>query len=90
MSDIQRYLLDYDRNRRDASATAQQSAAREDCPPCTFLPSEILILDLGLQSGDLRLLKLIEELGEYFNSEDGAVRSKSECPEYGCELGAWD
>jgi len=47
-------------------------------------------IKLGLQSGDLRLLKLIEELGEYFNSEDGAVRSKSEHPGYTCELSAWD
>jgi DNA repair/transcription protein MET18/MMS19 len=30
----------------------------------------------GLTDGDLKLLKLIEELGEYFNSEDGAVRAK--------------
>jgi DNA repair/transcription protein MET18/MMS19 len=28
MSDIQQYLLDYDRNRKEASETAQQSAAR--------------------------------------------------------------
>ncbi|KAF2636191.1 ARM repeat-containing protein [Massarina eburnea CBS 473.64] len=58
MSDIQQYLLDYDRNKTEASATAQKSATR-------------------LTDGELRLLKLIEELGEYFNSEDGAVRVKA-------------
>ncbi|KAF2463023.1 ARM repeat-containing protein [Lindgomyces ingoldianus] len=58
MSDIQQYLLDYDRNKRDASAVAQQSATR-------------------LQNGDLKLLALVEELGEYFNGEDGATRSKT-------------
>ncbi|ORY09424.1 MMS19 nucleotide excision repair protein-like protein [Clohesyomyces aquaticus] len=58
MSDIQQYLLDYDRNKRDASAVAQRSATR-------------------LQNGDLKLLTLIEEMGEYFNSGDGAVRSKT-------------
>ena len=29
-----------------------------------------------MTDGDLKLLTLIEELGEYFNSEDGAIRSK--------------
>jgi hypothetical protein len=28
MSDIQQFLLDYDRNRKEATATAQRSAAR--------------------------------------------------------------
>jgi hypothetical protein len=28
MSDIQQYLLDYDRNKKEATETAQQSAAR--------------------------------------------------------------
>ncbi|KAH6638380.1 MMS19 nucleotide excision repair protein-like protein [Boeremia exigua] len=58
MSDIQQYLLDYDRNKKEASATAQRSA-------------------IQLQSGQLKLLKLVGDLGEYFNSEDGAVRSKT-------------
>ena len=31
---------------------------------------------LGLANGDLKLLTLVEELGEYFNSEDGAIRAK--------------
>lgn len=30
-----------------------------------------------MQSGQLKLLKLIGDLGEYFNSEDGATRSKT-------------
>jgi DNA repair/transcription protein MET18/MMS19 len=38
----------------------------------------MLIISSGLQSGDLKLLKLIEELGEYLISEDGSVRSRSE------------
>ncbi|KAJ4988084.1 hypothetical protein SVAN01_06496 [Stagonosporopsis vannaccii] len=58
MSDIQQYLLDYDRNKKEASATAQRSANQ-------------------LQSGQLKLLKLIGDLGEYFNSENGAIRSKT-------------
>ncbi|KAF1959225.1 ARM repeat-containing protein [Byssothecium circinans] len=58
MSDIQQYLLDYDRNKKEASATAEKSATR-------------------LKDGELRLLSLIQELGEFFNSEDGAIRSKA-------------
>ncbi|KAJ4322015.1 hypothetical protein N0V94_002594 [Neodidymelliopsis sp. IMI 364377] len=58
MSDIQQYLLDYDRNKKEASATAQRSANQ-------------------LQSGQLKLLKLVGDLGDYFNSEDGAIRSKT-------------
>lgn len=27
----------------------------------------------------MKLLTLIEELGEYLNSEDGGIRAKSEC-----------
>lgn len=34
---------------------------------------------LGLANGDLKLLALVEELGEYFNSEDGAIRAKGRC-----------
>ncbi|KAF2750912.1 MMS19 nucleotide excision repair protein-like protein [Sporormia fimetaria CBS 119925] len=58
MSDIQRYLLDYDKNKSDAVETARQSAMR-------------------LQRGDLKLLKLIEEMGEFFNSEDAQIRAKT-------------
>lgn len=29
MSDIQQYLLDYDKNKKEATATAQRSATRE-------------------------------------------------------------
>ncbi|PSN63020.1 ARM repeat-containing protein [Corynespora cassiicola Philippines] len=58
MSDIQQFLLDHDRNRREATAVAERSATR-------------------LKDGQLKLLVLIEELGEYFNSEDGAIRSKT-------------
>jgi hypothetical protein len=32
MSDIQRYLLDYDKSKKDATATAQQSATRNYFP----------------------------------------------------------
>ncbi|KAF2009874.1 hypothetical protein BU24DRAFT_400382 [Aaosphaeria arxii CBS 175.79] len=57
-TDIQQYLLDFDKNRKEATATAQRSATR-------------------LQNNDLKLLRLIEELGEFFNSEDGTTRSRA-------------
>ncbi|KAF2035978.1 ARM repeat-containing protein [Setomelanomma holmii] len=58
MSDIQQYLLDYDRNKKEAVETAQRSATR-------------------LKDGQLKLISLVTDLGEYLNSEDGATRSKT-------------
>ncbi|KAF1911583.1 RNAPII transcription regulator C-terminal-domain-containing protein [Ampelomyces quisqualis] len=58
MSDIQQYLLDYDRSKKEATETAQRSATR-------------------LEDGQLKLISLVTELGEYLNSEDGATRSKT-------------
>ncbi|KAF1842703.1 ARM repeat-containing protein [Cucurbitaria berberidis CBS 394.84] len=58
MSDIQQYLLDHDRNKKEATATAQRSATR-------------------LKNGELKLISLITDLGEYLNSEDGPTRSKT-------------
>lgn len=75
MSDIQRYLLDYDKSKKDATATAQLSATRNySLRLCAEMHKLIAI---GLQNGELKLLKLIEEMGEFFNSEEPAVRSKS-------------
>ncbi|KAJ6282258.1 RNAPII transcription regulator C-terminal-domain-containing protein [Bipolaris maydis] len=58
MSDIQKYLLDFDKNKKEATATAQASATR-------------------LKNGELKLISLVTDLGEYLNSEDGATRSKT-------------
>ncbi|KAH7379206.1 MMS19 nucleotide excision repair protein-like protein [Phaeosphaeria sp. MPI-PUGE-AT-0046c] len=58
MSDIQQYLLDYDKNRKEASETARRSAIR-------------------LKNGQLKLIDLVTDLGEYLNNEDGATRSKT-------------
>ena len=32
-----------------------------------------------MKDGQLKLITLVTDLGEYLNSEDGATRSKSEC-----------
>ncbi|CAN9135905.1 unnamed protein product [Alternaria alternata] len=58
MSDIQQYLLDFDRNKKEATTTAQRSATR-------------------LKNGELKLMSLVTDLGEFLNSEDGATRSKT-------------
>ncbi|KAL6703041.1 hypothetical protein ACN47E_010248 [Coniothyrium glycines] len=58
MSDIQQYLLDSDRNKKEAALTAQRSATR-------------------LKNGDLKLVSLVTDLGDYLNSEDGPTRSKT-------------
>ncbi|KAH7123710.1 MMS19 nucleotide excision repair protein-like protein [Dendryphion nanum] len=57
-TDIQQYLLDVDKNKKEASLIAQRSATR-------------------LQNQELKLLALIEQLGEFLNSEDGSIRSKT-------------
>lgn len=89
--DIQRYLLDYDRNKKDASATAQLSATRKFSPRRTDLGDEGADLGTGLQSHELKLLTLIEELAEYINSEDGPIRSKSKsCTRLPCFGGCTD
>ncbi|KAF2847670.1 MMS19 nucleotide excision repair protein-like protein [Plenodomus tracheiphilus IPT5] len=58
MSDIQQYLLNYDKDKTEATATAQHSATR-------------------LANGELKLISLVTDLGDYLNSEDGATRSKT-------------
>lgn len=73
MSDIQQFLLDYDRNKREATQVAQKSATRTVKPKPA---GGARLTTVGLTNGDLKLLTLIEELGEYFNNEDGAIRAK--------------
>ncbi|KAF2200407.1 MMS19 nucleotide excision repair protein-like protein [Delitschia confertaspora ATCC 74209] len=58
MSDIQLYLLEIEKNKKEASAIARQSATK-------------------LQNNQLKLVGLIQGLGEYINSEDGAIRAKT-------------
>ena len=77
MSDIQQYLLDYDKSRKEASAVAQQSATRKTTPR-RARGRNYADSGIGLQNHDLKLLTLIEELGEYLISEDGSIRAKSE------------
>ncbi|EON62018.1 hypothetical protein W97_01237 [Coniosporium apollinis CBS 100218] len=59
MSDIQLYLLEFDKDRKEASSIAAQSAKR-------------------LESKELKLLDLIESLGEYISHDDTATRAKAD------------
>jgi len=77
MSDIQQYLLDYDRNKRDAQAVAHKSAERKFSFRPTCIAAASLTERTGLKSGDLKLLTLVEELGEYLNNDNGPLRAKT-------------
>ncbi|OCK80969.1 ARM repeat-containing protein [Lepidopterella palustris CBS 459.81] len=58
MSDIQLYLLEFDKDKKETSRIAEQSATR-------------------LQNGELKLVALIENLGEYINNEESTLRTKA-------------
>ncbi|OCL11928.1 MMS19 nucleotide excision repair protein-like protein [Glonium stellatum] len=58
MSDIQLYLLEFDKNKKEASCIAEQSSTR-------------------LQNNQLKLVELIESLGEYINNEEPTIRAKA-------------
>jgi len=83
MSDIQLYLLEYDKNKKEATSIAERSASRMSLPPAfphfplSFRSYTDIWDILGLQDKQLKLLELIEGLGEYIASEDGGIRGKS-------------
>ena len=74
MSDIQIYLLEFDKNKKEASRIAEQSSTRtwnHSAPQKTSLKRGI-----GLQNNQLKLVELIESLGEYINNEEPTIRAK--------------
>ena len=74
MSDIQIYLLEFDKNKKEASRIAEQSSTRtwnHSTSQKTSLKREI-----GLQNNQLKLVELIESLGEYINNEEPTIRAK--------------
>lgn len=75
MSAIQLYLLEFDNNRSEATRIAQKTSACEAC----VLPLSDVVADksLALQSKDVKLVQLIESLGEYLTHEDPKVRDRS-------------
>ncbi|KAI9720708.1 MAG: hypothetical protein M1828_005588 [Chrysothrix sp. TS-e1954] len=62
MSDIQLYLLEKDHRSAEAQAIARTTASPED---------------IELESKQLKLVDLIQNLGEYLNSQDASTRSRS-------------
>lgn len=74
MSDVQLYLISPDARKEEGARIASHTAQSK------YL--QLLILDLnlrgiGLQSKDLKLVALIESLGEYLNNDDAKIRAKS-------------
>ena len=79
MSDIQLYLLEADQHKPEASEIAKRTAKR------MLHTSEPLLEDLvltkigntGLETKELKLIEIIESLGEYLNHEESSLRAKS-------------
>jgi len=64
MSDIQLYLFEVDKDKKEASRLAVRTVTK-------------------LQTKQIKLVELIESLGEYLNNEDASIRSKSIVTLYG-------
>jgi DNA repair/transcription protein MET18/MMS19 len=76
MSDVQIYLLEFDKNKKEATRIAEESAKSENIGS----PRAINIFanhDVELESKELKLLDLIQSLGEYLNHEEAPLRGKS-------------
>lgn len=78
MSDVDLYLLKFDRNKEEATDVAKQTATRKSAPcHTTGIGNRADAPHPGLQSKELKLLTLVESLGEYLNSDEEATREKS-------------
>ena len=71
MSRISSYLLQYGQNKAEATKIAEQDASRKFI--CLYVqePSNKL---QGLESKNLKLLELVEALGDYINSDESSDR----------------
>ena len=75
MSDAQRFLLAIDGNQQEAIKVAEESAKRK----CSIMPCEhagVADMGPGIESRELKLVELIQSLGEYFTDDDTTVRAK--------------
>src|SRR5215469_13854190 len=77
MSDIQLYLFEADKDKNEATRIAVGTARR--MVPAHMLTSHFAyrIWDVGLESKELKLVDVIESLGEYLNHNDAPLRAKS-------------
>lgn len=73
MSRISSYFSQYDQDKSEATKIAEQEATRK-----SFLIHLYKLSNqgLGLESKDLKLLELVEALGDYINSDESADRVK--------------
>ncbi len=72
MQDVELYLLDIDRN-KDSAIKAAEQTARSKSHREGFIVANLY---LGLENQELKLINLIESLGQYLNSEETATRVK--------------
>jgi len=75
MSDVQLYLFEADKDRAEATRLAGVTAESE-----AFIVlgcSTLLINASELESKQLKLIDLVQSLGEYLNNDDPSLRTKS-------------
>ena len=73
MSNIKSYLSEYDKNKNEALKVAEREATRM----CRETENEIVADRFkGLESKELKLLEVVEALGDYINSDDSSDRIK--------------
>lgn len=71
MSRISSYFSQYEQDKSEATKIAEQEAIRRSL---LFQLNELTNQGLGLESKDLKLLELVEALGDYINSDESADR----------------
>lgn len=77
MSDIQIYLLEADKDKIEATAIAERTAKRMLDKLCCCLFHAYRIGITGLETKELKLVEVIESLGEYLNHDESEFRAKS-------------
>jgi hypothetical protein len=78
MSDVQLYLFEYDKNKKEATRIAEDSAKSIN-PDRPHAASAFANHGVELERKELKLLDLIQSLGEYLNHEEAPLRGKGTC-----------
>ena len=86
MSDAQRFLLTIDGNQREAAKVAGESAKRE-CSIATREHGGVANGGAGIENKDLKLVELVQSLGDYLTDDDTTVRAKGSVCRPGVETG---
>lgn len=75
MADVQLYLYEADKDRAEATRLAGETA--KSAQSLALLSKDVANLIVELESKQLKLVDLIQSLGEYLNNEEAALRIKS-------------